>query len=318
MLSSSTPETTNPVSDQAETNEVPCVSTMARGSPGSSPAAASPSGLQVHLSFLLGPRRRDRRLPRHVEPDADQQGVGGLFPNDGDGNAWGDPSRLPAGARQGRLQAARSRPLFRHDGQFLGPDRRVQERRLRHRHRRRHPARLDHLPEAGEAAGLRAEGRDHRQGAPVPGGDRRLGDARRTTSSCEVWWAPSIPFKSSLTGADPPSRWPTPTRPRPSGNGRSLSASPTRCSRWPTTSSSAPGTGAARRDPRCRRRDQHRDHRRPHQVGRSGPFKNVSTTPLVGGQWRNAKGGPFKHDLVIVSNPTKYDIPVAGKMEAYS
>ena len=48
--------------------------------------------------------------------------------------------------------------------------------------------------------------------------------------------------------------------------------------------------------------------------GGQGPFKNVSKTPLVGGQWR--RGSAFKYDLVITSNETAPQIPTGGKMEA--
>jgi len=46
------------------------------------------------------------------------------------------------------------------------------------------------------------------------------------------------------------------------------------------------------------------------------PFaaKNVTKTPLVGGQWRIKDGGGF--DLVIVDNSNAPEIPAAGKMEA--
>jgi len=46
------------------------------------------------------------------------------------------------------------------------------------------------------------------------------------------------------------------------------------------------------------------------------PFaaKNVTKTPLVGGQWR-LKGGD-KYDIVITDNRTASEIPVGGKMEA--
>jgi branched-chain amino acid transport system substrate-binding protein len=48
------------------------------------------------------------------------------------------------------------------------------------------------------------------------------------------------------------------------------------------------------------------------------PFaaKNVTKTPLVGGQWRRKDDGKF--DLVIVDNKTAPNIPVAGTMEALS
>ena len=46
------------------------------------------------------------------------------------------------------------------------------------------------------------------------------------------------------------------------------------------------------------------------------PFaaKNVTKTPLVGGQWRVRDGN--KYDIVITDNKTAPNIPVGGKMEA--
>jgi branched-chain amino acid transport system substrate-binding protein len=46
------------------------------------------------------------------------------------------------------------------------------------------------------------------------------------------------------------------------------------------------------------------------------PFaaKNVTKTPLVGGQWRLKDG--TKYDIVITDNRTAPEIPVGGKMEA--
>ena len=45
------------------------------------------------------------------------------------------------------------------------------------------------------------------------------------------------------------------------------------------------------------------------------PFaaKNVTKTPLVGGQWRLKDGN--KYDIVITDNKTAPNIPVGGKME---
>ena len=50
--------------------------------------------------------------------------------------------------------------------------------------------------------------------------------------------------------------------------------------------------------------------------GGKGPFKNVSKTPLVGGQWR--RGGKYKYDLVVVTNKAAPNIPLQGKMEIIS
>ncbi len=46
--------------------------------------------------------------------------------------------------------------------------------------------------------------------------------------------------------------------------------------------------------------------------GGQGPFKNVSKTPLVLGQWN--KGGKFKYELTIVNNQAAPAIPAGGKL----
>ena len=50
--------------------------------------------------------------------------------------------------------------------------------------------------------------------------------------------------------------------------------------------------------------------------GGGGPFKNVSKTPLVLGQW--VKGTKNKYDLVIVNNSQAPAIPAGGKMKLMS
>jgi len=47
--------------------------------------------------------------------------------------------------------------------------------------------------------------------------------------------------------------------------------------------------------------------------GGGGPFKNVSKTPLVLGQW--VKGSKHKYELVIVNNSQAPAIPAGGKLK---
>ena len=47
--------------------------------------------------------------------------------------------------------------------------------------------------------------------------------------------------------------------------------------------------------------------------GGQGPFRNVSKTPLVLGQW--GKGKKFKYELTIVNNEAAKAIPVGGALK---
>jgi hypothetical protein len=80
MLVASTPETTNPVSTQCEIEEVPCISTVAPWQPyfigpagQSRRRTARMEAVQPHLSFLLGSRRRHRRVHQYVGTARDEQ-----------------------------------------------------------------------------------------------------------------------------------------------------------------------------------------------------------------------------------------------------
>jgi len=44
-----------------------------------------------------------------------------------------------------------------------------------------------------------------------------------------------------------------------------------------------------------------------------GPVKNVTRTPLVGGQW--VRGKKYKYELIVVDNRTAPIIPTAGKLK---
>ena len=54
----------------------------------------------------------------------------------------------------------------------------------------------------------------------------------------------------------------------------------------------------------------------PVKWGGQGPFKNVSKTPLVLGQW--VKGKKHRYELVIVNNHAAPEIPVGGKLQLIS
>jgi branched-chain amino acid transport system substrate-binding protein len=51
----------------------------------------------------------------------------------------------------------------------------------------------------------------------------------------------------------------------------------------------------------------------------SGPVPNVSVTPEIGGQWvRAAEGSKFKVDFVVCDNANDSNVPVAAKLQAYN
>src|SRR5215468_11837137 len=97
MLVASTPETTNPVSTQCEIEEVPCISTVApwqpwfigrQANPGGGPPAWKDFNYTYH--YFWGLEDIIAVFTNMWGQVPTNKAVGGLFPNDGDGNAWGD------------------------------------------------------------------------------------------------------------------------------------------------------------------------------------------------------------------------------------
>ena len=108
IVASGTPDTTNPVADQAEVNEVPCITTNCPWQPYFFGRKGDPAkGFTWTYHFFWGLEDVIAAFIALWDGAPTNKVVGGLFPNDADGNAWGDPQRgLPPALAAGGLQAA--------------------------------------------------------------------------------------------------------------------------------------------------------------------------------------------------------------------
>src|SRR3974390_824897 len=102
IVASATPDTTNPVSDQAEVNEVPCITTNCPWQPYFFGRKGDPKkGFTWTYHFFWGLEDVIGAFLALWDTASTNKVVGGLFPNDADGNAWGDPQRgLPPALAQ--------------------------------------------------------------------------------------------------------------------------------------------------------------------------------------------------------------------------
>jgi branched-chain amino acid transport system substrate-binding protein len=315
MLVASTPETTNPVSDQCEVNEMPCISTMAPWQPWFFARGGKPdAGFKYTYHFFWGLEDVIAVFTGMWGQLPTDKSVGGLFPNDGDGNAWGDKELgfLPALTKQGykltdtgrfqnltdnfsaQIAAFKQAQVEIVTGVLIPPDC------------------TTFLTQASQQ-GFKPKIVSIGKALLFPSVIESLGDKGQNLST-EVWWTPNHPYKSSLTGqsakqlADSYTATTKKQWTQPIGFAHALfevAADVMKRSKGP---GQREATLAALRDTKLET-----------IVGRvawdgKGPVKNVSKTPLVGGQWR--RGGAFKYDLVITENSGQPAIPVGGKMEA--
>ncbi len=313
MLVASTPETTNPVSDQCEVNEVPCISSVAPWQPwfftrGGNPAVGFDWtyhffwGLEDVIAVFLN-------LWGQLETNRQ---VGALFPNDGDGNAWGHPElgfppvlaangyRLTDPGRyqnlsddfSAQINAFKAADAEIVTGVVIPPD-------------------WTTFWTQAKQQGFTPRAASVGKAILFPVAVEALGDAGHNLSS-EVWWSPSHPFSSSLTGQ--------------SAGGLAAAYQAETGKQWTQPIGFVHALFEVAIDV-LRRAEDVGD---PEAVldsltatdlqtivggvgWGSGPVKNVSKTPLVGGQWR--LGSDFTYDLVITDNQTAPEVPAGGEME---
>lgn len=314
MLVSSTPETTNPVSDACELNEVPCISTVAPWQPWFFGRKGDPGkGFNWTYHFFWGLEDVIAVFTNMWQSVPTNKKVGGLFPNDGDGNAWGDKERgLPKplaalgyslndpGRYQNLTQDFSAQiAAFKKEGcdiitgVVIPPDMKT------------------FLTQASQQ-GLKPKVVSVGKALLFPGAIEALGDLGDGLST-EVWWTPSHPFKSSLSGAsakqladayeaDTKRQWT-----QPIGFAHALFE----VAADVLKRSKDAGDKAAIRDALAATNVDTIVGKV--KWGGEGPFKNVSKTPLVGGQW--VKGTKHKYELVVVNNKTAANIPVGGALK---
>jgi len=312
MLVSSTPETANPVSDACELNEIPCISTMVPWQPWFFGRKGDPAkGFAWTYHFFWGLEDVIANFMAGWKSVPTNKKVGGLFPNDGDGNAWGDK------------KLGFPKPLA--DAGFTLID----------------PGRFQNMNNdfSAQIAAFKKEGVEIITGVVIPPDAKTfltqakqqgfhpkvvtLGKALLFPTaiealggdglSTEVWWTPEHPFSSSLT--------------KQSARQLADSYESTTKKQWTQCIGFVHALFEVAVDVLKRTKDlgnagSIRDAIAATNVktvvgevkwGGAGPFKNVCRTPLVLGQW--SKGTKHKFELAIVNNQAAPTIPASGKLK---
>jgi branched-chain amino acid transport system substrate-binding protein len=315
MLTAGTPETANPVSDACELNETPCISSVVPWQPWFFGRKGDPAkGFDWTYHMFWGLEDVIANYTNGWKTVRTNKKVGGLFPNDGDGNAWGDPNlgfpkplasmgfaltdpgRYQDGTQDFSAQIAAFKKAGCEivTGVVIPPDAKT------------------FLTQARQQ-GYRPKVITLGKALLFPGAIEALGDLGHGLST-EVWWSPSHPFASSLTKqtaaelaaayeAGTHKQWTQPigfahalfeVAANVLSRARSAKAADVRDAVVATSLATVVG---------------------PVRWGGKGPFKNVSKTPLVLGQWvKAAPGSKYKVELVIVDDQAAPNIPAGGKL----
>jgi branched-chain amino acid transport system substrate-binding protein len=201
LVASSTPDTTNPVADQAEANEIPCITDNAPwqsyffGRHG-----ASDKGFTWTYHFFWGVEdviASFFALWKSVETN---QVVGALFPNDEDGNALGDskvgfpPAMQEAGYKL--IDTGRFQPLSDDYGSQISAFKNAGVEIVTGVVT---PPDFATFWNQAAQQGFKPKVVTVGKALLFPASVAALG-RRADGLSTEIWWSPSHPFKSGLTG----------------------------------------------------------------------------------------------------------------------
>lgn len=313
ILVSSTPDTVNPVSDQCEANQVVCISTVAPWQAYYFGRGGTPDeGFDYTYHFFFGMEELQSVYSAiwdaTAAPDA---GVGLLFPNDPDGNAWGDTAtgfpafigdqgrdftdtgRYENGTTDFSAQIAQ----FKNDGVDILTAIPI-------------PPDFTTFWQQAAQQGFQPSTATIGKAMLFPAAAEALGKLGNNVS-VEVWWHPTSPFTSSLTGQSAEAlaadfeektgaQWT-----QPLGFAEAL---------FEVAVSVLQNAESLSADDIAAELDQLKLDTVVGTVDfANGPMHNVAVTPLVGGQWRlQADGG---YELVIVVNPDNPEIPTSGTPE---
>lgn len=315
IVAASTPDTVNPVSDQAEINEVPCITTDCPWQPYFFGRNGVPGeGFENTYHFFWGLEDVIGAFLDMWDQSGVAKKVGGLFPNDADGNAWGDAELgLPkplAAAGYDLVDPGRYQPLsddfsnqisaFKSAGCEIVTGNMI-------------PPDFATFWAQSAQQGFNPKVVTIGKALLFPSVIESLGD-RGDGLTSEVWWSPNHPFSSSLTDV----------------SSQELADGYTASSGRPWTQpigfKHALFEVVADVIKRAEDLDDpaaivaaiagtNLDTITGNVNWANGPINNVTKTPLVAGQWQR-DGDAL--DLKIVANSGATDIPLTGELKLLS
>ncbi|HEY3925767.1 MAG TPA: ABC transporter substrate-binding protein [Acidothermaceae bacterium] len=316
MLTTSTPEQVNPVSDACEAAGVPCISTVVPWEAWYYGRGAKPGDNHAYkfvYHFCFGVQQFDNAYTTMWPQVSTNKKVGVMWPNDADGNAIRsalgplltkagytivDPGAYTDGTNDysSQINKFKSGDCEIFNTFPIPPDFATfwqQAAQQGYKPKIAQIAKTGLFPSQVEALGS--------IGVGLAGG---------------VYWAPTWPYSSSLTGissADLATGYQTASGKQWNQQlGASLALFDVAAAALAASSNPQDKTAVAAAIGTL-------DVRTPvgHLQWGKGPNANVVVTPIIGGQWVKAPSGPYKLAFVICEHSSDPNVPIAGTLQPY-
>ena len=315
MVAASTPDTTNPVADQAEINEVPCITTDCPWQPYFFGRNGNPAeGFEFTYHFFWGLEDVIGNFLSMWGSSGAAKSVAGLFPNDADGNAWGDvelgfPKPLKENGFE-LIDPGRYQPLNDDFSNYISA---FKEAGCEIVTGNMIPPDFGTFWSQAAQQGFNPKVVTIGKALLFPSVIESLGD-RGDGLTSEIWWTPSHPFNSSLTG----------------DSAKVLADGYTAATGRPWTQPIGfkHALFEVARDVIARAADLDDPAALVESIKSTnlstivgdvnwanGPVPNVTKTPLVAGQWQKSDAG---FDLVVTTNDYAPEIPLGGELKLLS
>jgi branched-chain amino acid transport system substrate-binding protein len=324
LMAHATPETTVPVSQQCEANAVPCITADTPWQPWVAGMGANPgdpaTALKWSYHFFWG-LEDIAAVNMEVWNAVDtNKKVAAIYANDSDGQAftdeahgypaivepagftWNNPGLYPPGTQDfsAQINAFKSSGDEILTGIMVPPD-------------------FATFWTQAKQQGFNPKVATIGKAIEFPAAVAGLGDLAQNLST-EVWWTPTFPTTSSLTGLSSADFAKAYTEATGKQWNVTLGFSE---SLFETAAAAVVAAGGVDKQKIA---DAMKTMSVNSLVGTldwsKGPFPNVAKTPLVGGQWRKTDGGQFPFELVVVTNAHAkemgLDVPLGGEVEPLS
>ncbi len=313
MLVSATPDTTNPVSDQCELFQVPCISTAAPWEAWYFGRGGTPdSGFDYGFHYFFGLNDAiDIYTATWNRVDTNRK-VGCLFPNDADGAAWSNPQvGLPFHLPNKGYEVVDPGSFANNTDNFSAHINAFKEEGVEVITGVLNPPDWNTFWRQAQQQGFRPRIATIAKALVFPAAVETLGPLADGLT-CEVVWSPFHPFTSSVTGqsaGDLASAWTEAT-------GKAW----TPPLGW-THSIFEIAIDTLKRSADATDREANREALAATNLSTifgpvnfaAGPFgRNVSITPTVGGQWSVGADGALSLD--IIANDTLPEVPITAEL----